>query len=150
MASASHPTVALRQSERIAAGRLWLSGLIAALLAAIAGIAIRALGVAAGAIPADYTLLQPARVIAVCVLAALAATVLLALLARWMRHPVATFRIVAAVFLVISLAGPLGTGAAGATIATMLVMHIVTATIVVGVLTIPGLPRPTRHAATMG
>ena len=144
--TSSSTTITRRQPVRVVTGHIWLAGLLAAALAAVADIVIRAIGIAVGAVPADYALLQPARIVVVSLLAALVATGLLAALARWVRRPVRTFRIVAVVFLVISFLGPLGAGAAtssggpasGGTIATMLLMHIVAAAIIIGVLTMPG------------
>lgn len=141
--STSHPTITQGQPERAVTSRLWWAALLAAVLTAVAVLVIRAVGVAIGTVPADYVVLQPARIVVVSVLAAVVGAVLLAALARWARHPMRTFRIVAGVFLVISLLGPLGAGAdtsaggpaSGATIATMLLMHVVAAVVIVGVLT---------------
>jgi len=91
------------------------------------------MAIAAGAVPASYQMLQPAPVIAISVAAALVATGVLAALARWTRRPLRTFRIIAVVALVLSFGGPLRAGAGmmqggavgGATVATMLVMHVV-------------------------
>lgn len=143
--TSSSPTTARRQSGLLVASRLWLTGLLAAVVAAVACGVIRTIGVAVGAVPSGYTILQPARIIVVAVLVALVATALLAALARWTRRPVRTFRIIAVVFLIVSLLGPLGAGgdpsaaghADGATVVAMLLMHVVTAAIIVGVLTAP-------------
>lgn len=143
--TSSSPATVRRQPVRIVTGHIWLAGLLAAVLAAVAGIVIRAIGIAADAVPENYALLQPARIVVASLLAALVAAGLLAALARWVRRPVRTFRIVAVVFLVISFLGPLGAGAdtssggpaSGATIATMLLMHIVAAAIIIGVLITP-------------
>jgi len=116
---------------------LWRTGALAAIVAALADIVIRIGAGAVGAVPADYALLQPARIVAVCILAALAATLLLAALARRSRRPTPIFRVIATVFLVVSFAGPLGVDAGAAIVATMLLMHVVTAAIVVAVLTPP-------------
>ncbi len=132
--------------ERITTGRLWHTGVLAAALATAAGVVIRAIGVAVGAVPASYQMLQPAPVIAISVAAALVATGLLAALARWARRPLRTFRIIALVGLLLSFGGPLQAGAGmmqggaigGTTVATMLVMHVVAAAIIVGLLTTRG------------
>jgi hypothetical protein len=146
MASTPNPTTVYQRPEHAVVGHLWRFGLLAALLTAAAGIIIRAIGVALGALPASYVLLQPTRIIAISVLAAIVATGLLAALARWARRPILTFRIIAAVFLAISLLGPLGAGtddtaggapAGGATVAIMLLMHVVAAVIIVCLLTMP-------------
>lgn len=143
--TSSSPAITRRQPVRFITGHIWLAGLLAAALAAVAGIVIRAIAIALGAVPADYVLLQPVRIVVVSLLAALVAAGLLAALARWVRRPIRTFRIIAIVFLVISFLGPLGTGAdtssggpaSGATIATMLLMHIVAAALIIGTLTMP-------------
>lgn len=145
MSNTSYPTITQDQPERAVTSRLWWAALLAAVLTAVAVLVIRAVGVAIGTVPADYVVLQPARIVVVSVLAAVVAAALLAALARWTRHPVRTFRIVAVVFLLISLLGPLGAGAdtssggpaSGATIVTMLLMHLVAAAIIVAVLTLP-------------
>ena len=132
--------------ERIATGRLWRTGVLAAALAAAAGVVIRTIGVAVGTVPASYQMLQPAPVIVISVLAALVATGLLAALAQWVRRPLRTFHIIALMGLLLSFGGPLqaGTGMMqggavdGATVATMLVMHVVAAAIIVGLLTMRG------------
>lgn len=141
--STSHPTITQAQPERAVTRHLWRAALLAAILATVAGLVIRGIGITAGAVPADFALLQPARIIVVSLLAAMVAAALLAALARWARHPIRTFRIVAGVFLVISLLGPLGASAdtssggpaSGAAIAIMLMMHIVAAVVIVVVLT---------------
>ncbi len=143
MSSTSIPPTARRQTERIAPGRLWRAGVLAAVLAAVAGVVIRTIGVTVGAVPARYQMLQPALIVAASVVAALVATGLLAALARWTRRPLRNFRIVALVGLLLSFGGPLQAGAGmmqggavgGATVATMLVMHVVAAAIIAGLLT---------------
>jgi len=140
------PTTSGRQPEQPAVTHLGRIGLAAAVLTAAATEGIRAGGVALGAVPSHYQPLQPGPIIVVSVAAALVATGVLAALTRWVRRPVRTFRIIAGAGLLLSLAGPLqagagkiqGAAASGATVITMLLMHIAAATIITGLLTTLG------------
>ncbi|XVV14767.1 DUF6069 family protein [Actinoplanes sp. CA-131856] len=76
-----------------------------------------------------------AAVVATALVAGLAAWGLLALLERKARHPVRTFRIIALVVLLISLAGPLGGGEGLHSKLVLLGMHLT-----VGIALIAGLP----------
>jgi hypothetical protein len=129
-------------TERIVLGRLWWSSLLAGLGAAVANVVVYYIVSAAGAIP--QTVLIPGMnlpvtvvpVILNSIVPAILAGVLLALLNRFTRRPVRIFRIVAAVLLVLSFANPLTIpGAPLSMILALDFMHIVAATIIVGVLT---------------
>ncbi|MEV4348174.1 DUF6069 family protein [Actinoplanes sp. NPDC049596] len=76
-----------------------------------------------------------AAVVVTALLAGLAAWGLLALLERKAAHPVRTFRIIALVVLLISLAGPLGSGVGLSSKLVLLGMHLT-----VGIALIVGLP----------
>jgi Family of unknown function (DUF6069) len=146
MVPTSSLTTAHGQTAGITIGHLWRAGALAAPLAAVSGLAIRAIGVAVGAVPAHYQPLQPLPIVIVSVMAALVASGLLAALARWARRPILTFRLIALGGLLLSFGGPLQAGAgtmqggaaSGATVATMLLMHVVAAVVIVGLLTILG------------
>jgi hypothetical protein len=130
----------------IAAGRLRRAGILAAPLAAVSSLAIRTIGVAVGAVPASYQPLQPFPIIIVSLVAALVAAGLFVALARWARRPLRTFRLIALICLLLSFAGPLQAGAgkmqggaaSGATVITMLLMHVVAAAVIVATLTTLG------------
>ncbi|MEU7866341.1 DUF6069 family protein [Dactylosporangium sp. NPDC049140] len=77
----------------------------------------------------------PVVVAAAALVAGLAAWGLLALLERTVRRPARTFRIVALIVLVLSLAGPLGSGVGTSSRLVLLGMHLT-----VGAVLIIGLP----------
>jgi hypothetical protein len=77
----------------------------------------------------------PGAVAVTALLAGLAAWALLALLERTTRRPVRTYRIIACIVLVLSLAGPLGSGADTNSRLVLLGMHLT-----VGAALIIGLP----------
>ncbi|WP_285559779.1 DUF6069 family protein [Actinoplanes regularis] len=77
----------------------------------------------------------PAAVVFAALAAGLAAWGLLALLERTVRRPVRAYRAIALVLLVISLAGPLGSGVGVSTKLVLLGMHLT-----VGLALIIGLP----------
>jgi hypothetical protein len=77
----------------------------------------------------------PVVVAAAALVAGLAAWGLLTLLERTVRHPTRTFRIVALIVLVLSLAGPLGSGVGTSSRLVLLGMHLT-----VGAALIIGLP----------
>jgi hypothetical protein len=77
----------------------------------------------------------PAAVALAALVAALAAWGLLALLERTVRRPVRTYRIIASIVLILSLAAPLGSGADTSSRLVLLAMHLT-----VGAALIIGLP----------
>ena len=77
----------------------------------------------------------PAAVVVTALIAGLAAWGLLALLERTVRRPARTFRIIASIVLLLSLAGPLGSGVGAGTKLALLGMHLT-----VGAALIIGLP----------
>jgi hypothetical protein len=77
----------------------------------------------------------PVAVVATALIAGLAAWGLLALLERTVRRPARTFRIIASIVLLLSLAGPLG-GVGTSSKLVLLAMHLT-----VGAALIIGLPR---------
>ena len=77
----------------------------------------------------------PAAVLGAALIAGLAAWGLLALLERTVRRPARTFRIIALIVLVLSLAGPLGSGVGTSSRLALLGMHLT-----VGAALIIGLP----------
>jgi len=79
--------------------------------------------------------ISPVAVLGAALIAGLAAWGLLALLERTVRRPARTFRIIASTVLVLSLAGPLGSGVGPSSRLVLLGMHLT-----VGVALIIGLP----------
>jgi hypothetical protein len=77
----------------------------------------------------------PVAVVVTALLAGLAAWGLLALLERTVRHPVRTYRIIASIVLVLSLAGPLGSAVGTGSRLVLIGMHVT-----VGLALIIGLP----------
>ncbi|MFC6020635.1 DUF6069 family protein [Plantactinospora solaniradicis] len=84
--------------------------------------------------------IDPVVVAAAALVAGLAAWGLLALLERTVRRPARTFRIVALIVLVLSLAGPLGSGVGTSSRLVLLAMHLT-----VGAALIIGLPGRRNH-----
>jgi hypothetical protein len=77
----------------------------------------------------------PAAVAITALSAGLAAWALLAVLERTVRRPARTYRIIASILLVLSLAGPLGSGVGTSCKLVLLAMHLT-----VGAILIIGLP----------
>ncbi len=130
------------QTERIDLGRLWWASLLAGLGAVVANVLVYFIASAAGAIPNTVLIPgmnQPVTAIPIILnsfVPAILAAVLLALLNRFTRRPVRSFRIIAAVLLVISFVNPFTLPGAPLTMILALnLMHIVAAAIIVGVLT---------------
>ena len=130
------------QTERIELGRLWWASLLAGLGAVVANALVYFIVSAAGAIPNTVLvpgMNQPITVVLVIMnsfVPALLAGVFLALLNRFTRRPVRSFRIIAAVLLLISFINPFMIPGAPLTMILALdLMHIVAAAIIVGVLT---------------
>ena len=130
------------QGERVAFGRLLWAGPLAAVSAAIANTIVYFVAYGLGAMPQDVVVegsgpitLEP--VILASVVGAVGAVVIfviVTLLAR--RRPIQTFNIVAAVALVLSFYTPFTVPEAPvAMVATLLLMHVVAAVVIVGILT---------------
>lgn len=83
----------------------------------------------------DRGVIGPVAVLATALLAGLAAWALLAILERRTRRPARTFRIIAAIVLLLSLAGPLGAGGDLTTTLALIGLHLT-----VGLALIIGLP----------
>jgi Family of unknown function (DUF6069) len=120
---------------------------IAAVAATVVNVLLRLLAVAVFDIPQpEFEPLQLRDVIVSSLGATIAAGIVWALIVRFTRDPVRTFRIVAAVAVVVSLAAPLQVGLAdppdypgtdAGSVGTLIVMHLVTAAICVAVFTRP-------------
>ena len=133
--------VPVRDEERVAWGRLVPAGLLAAFVAAAANAVVYLVASAAGAMPQDVVVNGQGPIVlpmvaTMSVLGALAGAGVYALVGRFARRPVRVFRVVAAVALVLSFVGPFTIpGAPAAMVATLLLMHVVAAAVVVGLLT---------------
>ena len=118
---------------------LWQTGLFAALVAVAINLLLWGLGRGPLAVSSDFPPLQSAgAAVAASLVGIFAATLVFALLLRFVPRPVVAFRIIAVVALVLSLGGPVSTaaepGASGTAVAVLAVMHVVTAAVAVSIL----------------
>ena len=133
-------TAVEQDDYRTTPARLALAGAAAIFIAIVANVVIYLIARAVDAIPDDLpdeagTFGIPA-IVTVCVITLAVATVALGLFDRLSRDPVRNFTILAAIVLFTSLQAPRGIeGAPGSMVATLLVMHLVTAVIAWLVLT---------------
>jgi hypothetical protein len=143
-------TVESPRPRRIVYQKLWRAGLIAAVVATLSNLVLYYLGQnllgTSFLVPVEpgSTELVPltfADVFLVTIMAAIAATLLLAFLAipflgRLIPDPIRLFWAISAFFLFFSFGGPLSLAADGLTTMMLCFMHVMTAVVVVGVLTI--------------
>ena len=126
-------------NERTARSRLLWVAPLAALVAAAANALVYIVAAATGAISSAFVIpglgtpLTLGMVVGTTVLPALLAGVVFALLGRFTRRPVRNFVVLAAVLLALSFVTPLTiAGAPLAMIATLELMHIVAAVVILG------------------
>jgi Mg/Co/Ni transporter MgtE len=121
--------------------------LLAAVAAVVANVLVRALAIAVFDIPDAFEHLALRAVIVSTLAGVFAAALVFAVIARFARDPVRTFVIVAAVALVLSLLAPLSVGLQdppeypgtdAASVGTLMLMHVLTAAIVVAIFSRPG------------
>lgn len=133
--------------ERISFSRLVWVGPLAAVVAAIANllvffIAQNLLGITllgpAGPGSTEMGPIPAIMVVIMSVIPAIGATIILAVLGRFLTRPIRVFGIISVVLLVLSLAGPLGLPVAVSTKLILSLMHIVAAVTIVGLLTMWG------------
>jgi hypothetical protein len=141
-------TTSSQDQQVVPISKLWWVGLVAAAGAAIANLILflitRGLGIpyimplqgpdaALEALPASM-------VIIASVVPAIGATILFAILGKFLAQPIRVFWIIAAVFLVISFAGPFTfpTAVALSTKIGLTLMHVVAGAAIVGILTTRG------------
>lgn len=130
--------------ERVAYGRLLWVGPLAGISAAAANAVVFLVASAVGAMPridvSGLTGQGPITLGAVVFesfVPALLAAALFALFGRFTHRPVRNFRVLAMVLLVLSFAGPINLPKVPTVmIASLLIMHVVAAVLIVGVLTI--------------
>lgn len=139
----------INQAQKIAPiGKLWWIGLVAAGGAAIANLIFFSITSGLG-IPYQLPLQGPASslealpagmVVIASVVPAIAATILYAILGKFLAQPIRVFRIIATVFLIVSLAAPLTLPVAVAlsTKIGLTLMHVVAGVAIVSILTVWG------------
>ena len=128
------------RKESTSMRRLLWAGPLTAALAGLANIIVREIAVGLGTIPSDLFILQEPGVFISTFIQVMLGVLVFALLIKFARQPVRTFRIVAVIALLLSLTNPVmvanGMVPIGATISTatmlsMMVMHIVAAGITI-------------------
>jgi peptidoglycan/LPS O-acetylase OafA/YrhL len=129
---------------------------IAAIVAVVANVLLRALAVAVFDIPDEFEHLAVRAVIVSTLAGVVAAGLVYALIARRARNPDRTFAIVAIVALALSLLAPLSVGLEdppeypgtdARSIGTMMAMHVVAAAIAIATLTRRRVSRGARSPA---
>ncbi len=131
-------------SGRVAYGRLLWVGPLAGAVAAVVNAVVYLLASAFGAMPPDVVVpgqgpVTLGAVVSISFVPALLGALLFAVMGRFMRRPIRTFRVVATVVLVLSFATPFTLpGAPLAMIAALLLMHVIAAAAITGVLTTLG------------
>src|SRR5215208_4015566 len=127
-------TLTETRKENSSIRRLLWAGPLTAALAGAVNIIVREIAVVLGTIPSDLFILQEPGVFISTFVQVLLGAAVFALIIKFARQPVRTFRIVAVVALLLSLSNPImaanGMMPIGATIDTstmlsMMVMHIV-------------------------
>jgi Mg/Co/Ni transporter MgtE len=109
---------------------------IAAVGAVVVNVIVRAIAIALFDIPDTFEHIALRAVIVSTLIGVIAAALVYALIARTASNPDRTFTIVAATALVLSLAAPLSLGfEEGAAVGALVLMHVLTAAIVVPVFT---------------
>ncbi len=129
-------------AERIVISRVWLAGLIAFVFSVVANILVRAVVVAVFPISPLFQALESAQpVIFLTFVGVLGATIVFAVLTRLTQHAVVVFRLLSAVLLLLSFVPNIlmlttnGPGATVPAVASLMVMHVITAVLTVGLLT---------------
>jgi Family of unknown function (DUF6069) len=109
---------------------------LAAVAAVVVNVLVRPLAVALFEIPDTFEHIALRAVIVSTLIGVIAAALVYAAVRRLAANPDRTFTIVAAIALVLSLAAPLSLGFdEAAAVGTLMLMHVLTAAIVVGVFT---------------
>ncbi|MBI4769164.1 MAG: hypothetical protein HY784_01805 [Chloroflexi bacterium] len=131
-----------QQSERVAAGRLWWVGLLAAVISAIVNALIVTIARGLFSVPPEFAPFTVPQFTFLTVAGVAGATIVFAVVGRFSKRPIRTYYWVAAVALVLSwlpdfglLAAKPYPGTTVQTVGTLMFMHVVTAAISVGLLT---------------
>ena len=144
MQATMNSNTTIQRNDNVSMRRLLWVGPLTAVVAAIANIVVREIGVVLGAIPSDLMILQEPGVAGSTIIQVLLGVLVFAGIAKFARRPIRTFRIVAIAALVLSLlnpimvltgAFPIGVSISIATMLAMMVMHIVAAVITIWMLT---------------
>jgi hypothetical protein len=118
--------------------RLLTAGLLTVAAVVLANVLLRVIAVRLLDVSASFAPLAWGAVLVASVVVVAIATVVFGLLHRLSRHPVRHFRMLALVFLLVSLGGPLSTrsepGGSTMAVVVLVVMHIVSAVMTVGLL----------------
>ncbi len=133
----------LQLREHVALRKLLWVGPLTVVLTIIANLVIRTIAVSFFGIPETFQYLQPSYIIGSTIVFVLLALLVFVLVNRFARHPIHFYRILAFVVLCVSFLSPVMAligliPAAGMNLSilwTMIVMHCVSAVIVVGLLT---------------
>ncbi len=151
----SAPHRAAAQQERGASTHsLWRTGVIALPAAGAANLLVRAIGVRVFSVSPDFKPLQVGPVIFFTLVGIVGAVTVFAVVARLTRRPVGVYRALALAVLALSFLPDLsllsippsaegqmaGMAATGPEVAILLLMHVVTAGVCVGLLTPPAWP----------
>jgi Family of unknown function (DUF6069) len=105
---------------------------LAAVIAVVANVLLRAIAVTVFDIPDEFEHIALRAVIVSTLVGVIAAALVYAIVARRAANPTRTFTIVAVVALLLSLAAPLSLGFDdAAAVGTLMLMHVLTAAIVV-------------------
>ncbi len=129
--------------EHVALRRLIWVGPLTLVATVIANLIIRTLAISLFGVPETFQYLQPAYIIGSSIFFVLLALLAFVLVSRFAQRPIRFYRILACVALCISFLSPVTAlvglfPAPGMTLAifwTMIAMHLVSATIVIGLLT---------------
>ena len=134
-------------TERVALSRLWAVGLATTVLVTVANLVIYGVTAAIFDGVRTWPLLSVGAVIVSSIAYLLAATLVYAGLGVLTRRPITTFRVVGVVALLLSFVPPLMAGAGalvgvppadGPTVAALLLMHIVSGALTIGLFTTKG------------
>ena len=141
----------LKLSEKISTGRVLRAGLLAASFSGVANALVLLVASALfGSIavpPGEPLTLGP--VVVASAVGAVGAAIALAVMGRLVRRPMRVFRIIAVVVLLLSFLPIVLLGVAGPSAGALILMHVVSAAIVVGLLTSPVRGRQRRGEAAV-
>ena len=137
----STSTSQVSSKQRNAFGRLWWVGLLTVLAAVIVNAVVALVAKALFSVAPTFIPLQVGSVIAFTVIGAIGAVIVFALLLRWAKQPIRLFQRIAWVVLLVSLIPDLllpflglFPGTTFAEVVALIVMHVATGLICIGVL----------------
>lgn len=134
-------TLQRQNTQEVQIGRLWWTGLLAAVVATIGNIIVQMVTEALFTIPASFPPFDIPRIALFSVIGVVGATIVFGLLGRFTERPIRWFWIVSVVVLLLSFIpniAMLTTGALPGTtvpgVVSLMVMHVVAAAAALGVL----------------